>query len=74
MEQIKGTYIYRIIAPEDAAYIIFDSGVTDEEVRKGKTAYQTRDIIYRSSENTGKVFKIDIFIFDDRSGYQLGKK
>ncbi len=60
MEQIKGTDIYRIIAPEDAAYIIFDSGVTDEEVRKGKTAYQTRDIIYRSSENTGKVFKIDM--------------
>ena len=60
MEQIEGTDIYRIIAPEGAGYIIFDSGVTDEEVRTGVNAYQTKDIVYRTNENTGQVYKIDL--------------
>ena len=60
MEQIEGTDIYRIVAPEGAGNIIFDSGITDDEVKKGVTAYQTRDIVYKVNENTGMVYKIDL--------------
>ena len=60
MEKIGDTDIYRIIAPEGATSIIFDSGVTDDEVRAGVTAYQTYDIVYKTNECTGKVFKIDM--------------
>lgn len=62
MERIEGTDIYRVVAPENAAYIIFDSGITDDEVHKNVEAYQTRDIVYKSNENTGKVFKIDLSV------------
>ena len=60
MEQIEGTDIYRVVAPEGASNIIFDTGVTDAEVQSGTIAYQTNDIVYRSNENTGMVYKIDM--------------
>ncbi len=60
MEQIKGTDIYRVIAPEGATSIIFSNGVTDEEVKNGVYAYQTADLAYKSNENTGKVYTIDL--------------
>lgn len=60
MEQIEGTDIYRIIAPEEASYIIFDSGVKDDAASINITAYQTKDIVYKSNEHTGKVYKIDL--------------
>ncbi len=60
MEQIAGTDIYRVVAPDGASNIIFDSGVTDDEVATGINAYQTRDLVYKLGENTGKVYKIDL--------------
>lgn len=58
MEQIKGTDIYRIIAPIGVTGIIFDSGVSDRDVANGKEAYQTVDLEY-SKDKIGKVYKID---------------
>ncbi len=60
MEQISGTDLYRVIAPDGAANIIFDSGVTDDEVKKGTNAYQTKDLVYKANETPGKVYKIDL--------------
>jgi len=60
MERIGETDIYRVIAPEGATSIIFDSGVPDDEISKGVNAYQTADLVYKTNENTGKVYKIDL--------------
>ena len=59
MEKIGDTDIYRIVAPEGATGIIFDSGITDKEVAEGVIAYQTVDLHYDSGTCCGKVFKID---------------
>ncbi len=61
MEQIKGTDIYRIVAPYAVTGIIFDSGVTDRAVSEGKEAYQTVDLQY-SIDLMGKVYKIDMSV------------
>lgn len=58
MEQIEGTEIYRVVAPNGVQGIIFDSGVTDKEVAEGKDAFQTTDLPY-SNSLIGKVYKID---------------
>ena len=60
MEQIEGTDIYKIAAPQGPTGFIFNSGVTDEEVLKGVTAYQTVDLTYNSAVNAGQIYKIDI--------------
>ncbi len=59
MEKIEGTDIYRIVAPVGVAAIIFSNGILDEDVRKGVTAYQTRDLLYSDAACSGKVYKID---------------
>ena len=59
MEQIEGTDIYKINAPLGATGIIFNSGVTDAEVREGITAYQTVDLGY-SMILMGQIYKIDM--------------
>lgn len=61
MEQIKGTDVYRIVAPFGVTGIIFDSGVTDRDVAEGKEAYQTTDLNY-SSDLIGKIYKIDLSV------------
>lgn len=60
MEQIEGTDIYKVAAPEGPDGFIFSSGITDEEVLKGTIAYQTVDLIYSSSVNAGQIYKIDM--------------
>ena len=59
MEKIEGTDIYRVAAPIGPTNIIFDSGVSDDDVRKGVTAYQTADLYYSSDVFPGQVYKID---------------
>lgn len=59
MEKIEGTDIWRIEAPLGVTGIIFNTGVTDQEVRDGKEAYQTSDLKY-STDNTGMMYKIDV--------------
>ena len=62
MEQIEGTDVYRIVAPFGVTGgIIFNSGVTDKEVAKGKDAYQTTDLPY-SFDLKGKIYKIDMSV------------
>ena len=72
MEKIEGTDIYRAVAAENANKIIFNSGFTDEEIIDGKTGYQTKDLKYKSNENTGKVYKIDLSV-PPKSGKGINK-
>lgn len=60
MEQIEGTDIYRVALPVGATAIIFDSGVTDDEVAAGVTAYQTKDLLFNANANAGQIYKIDV--------------
>lgn len=62
MEKIDGTEIYKVIAPEGATNIIFDSGVTDDEVKEGKEAFQTSDLPFKLEEHAGKLYKIDLSV------------
>ncbi len=62
MEKIEGTEIYKVIAPEGATNIIFDSGVTDAEVAQGKEAFQTTDLPFILEENAGQIYKIDLSV------------
>lgn len=59
MEQVEGTDIYKIVVPMGANAIIFDSGVSDDDVKKGVEAYQTMDLIFRDDINYGQIFTID---------------
>ena len=60
MEQLEGTDIYRIAAPVGAEFIIFDSGITDAEVKTGVIAYQTSDLHFDSVANAGQLYTIDV--------------
>ena len=60
LEQIEGTDIYRLIMPMGPSMIVFSSGITDEEVRKGVIAYQTADMPYDDQKNAGQIFRIDM--------------
>ncbi len=60
MEQVEGTDIWRIVIPLKATKIIFNTGVTDEEVVSGKEGYQTVDLSYDGEANDGQVYKIDM--------------
>ena len=60
MERIEGTDIYRIAVPLGPIGFLFDSGVTDEEVKRGATAYQTDDLSFSVSRFAGKIYKIDL--------------
>ena len=62
MEKIEGTDIYRIAVPVGPSGFIFNSGVTDDEVKKGTTAYQTVDLPYSASKYAGKIYKIDMSV------------
>ena len=61
MERIGDSDIYRIVLPlgKDLG-LVFNSGVTDDEVKNGVVAYQTADLKYSSSINAGQIFKIDV--------------
>ena len=61
MERIGDSDIYRVVLPlgKDLG-LVFNSGVTDDEVKNGAIAYQTADLTYSSSVNAGQIFKIDI--------------
>ena len=71
MERIEGTDIYRLGAPLGIESIIFDSGVTDDKVAKGETAYQTSDLSFDTSM-VGKVYKIDMSV-DPKQGKGIEK-
>lgn len=60
MERISDSDIYRIVVPVGPTGFIFDSGVTDDDVKKGVTAYQTGDLAYRAVDCAGKIYKIDM--------------
>ena len=62
MERIEGTDIWRIGAPDGISAIIFSSGITDEEVKNGVTAYQTANIAYNTTKCAGRVYKIDMSV------------
>lgn len=59
MERIEGTDIWRIGTPDGISAIIFNSGVSDEEVKNGVTAYQTADLGFSSAKCAGRMYKID---------------
>ena len=60
MEKIGDTDIYRVIMPVGATSIIFNTGVSDDDVKKGVEAYQTADMKFDESANAGQVYKIDL--------------
>ena len=60
MERIGDTDIYRTIAPIRVSGVIFDTGVTDDLVAQGTTAYQTENITYDENVNPGQIYKIDL--------------
>lgn len=59
LERIEGTDIYRAVMPMGPSKIVFNSGVTDEEVKKGTNAYQTENMDYDDQKNAGQIFRID---------------
>ena len=59
MERIGDTDIYRVIAPAGAVGIVFNNGVSDEDMAKGNETYQTEDIEYDQTVNPGQIYKID---------------
>ncbi len=60
MEQIGDSNIYRAVMPVGATSIIFNTGVSDEDVRAGTEAYQTDDLKFDEAANAGQVYKIDL--------------
>ena len=60
MEKVGDTEIYRIVIPVKANHIIFNSGVTDEEVKNGKQSYQSSDVAFNETTNAGQVYRIDL--------------
>lgn len=60
MEQIGDSSIYRAVMPVGATSIIFNTGVSDEDVRAGTEAYQTDDLKFDEAANAGQVYKIDL--------------
>ena len=60
MEKVGDTEIYRIVIPVKANHIIFNSGVTDEEVKNGKQSYQSSDAAFNETTNAGQVYRIDL--------------
>lgn len=60
MEKLEGTDIYRIAVPLNATFIIFNSGITDDEIRKGVIGYQTIDLPFSHNGNAGQIYTIDV--------------
>lgn len=60
MEKVGDAEIYRIVIPVKANHIIFNSGVTDEEVKNGKQSYQSSDVTFNETTNAGQVYSIDL--------------
>ena len=60
MEQIGDSSIYRAVMPVGATSIIFNTGVSEEDVRAGTEAYQTDDLKFDEAANAGQVYKIDL--------------
>ena len=60
MTQIPGTDIWQARVPYGATRFIFNSGVTDEEVRAGVEAFQTVDLDFSDEANAGQIYVIDI--------------
>ena len=60
MERVGDTDIYRIVIPVKATSIIFNSGASDEEIRKDIKAYQTADLEFSDTAIAGQVYKIDL--------------
>ncbi len=58
MEKVGDTDIYRCVMPVEASMIIFNSGVSDEEIQAGTIGYQTADMAF-SDANAGQVYTID---------------
>ena len=59
MEKVGDAEIYRIVIPVKANHIIFNSGVTDEDVKNGKQSYQSSDVAFNETTNAGQVYRID---------------
>ena len=60
MEKVGDTDIYRCVMPVEATSIIFNTGVSDDDVKKGVEAYQTADMKLDEKTNAGQVYKIDL--------------
>jgi len=60
MTQIPGTDIWQARVPYGATRFIFNSGVTDEEVRSGVEAFQTVDLDFSDEANAGQIYVIDV--------------
>ncbi len=60
MEKIGDTDIYRIVIPVGANRIIFNTGISNEEIANGAEAYQTSDLVFDENINAGQVYKIDM--------------
>ena len=60
MEKVGDTDIYRCVMPVEATSIIFNTGVSDDDVKKGVEAYQTADMKFDEKTNAGQVYKIDL--------------
>ncbi len=60
MEKVGDSDIYRAVMPVGATKIIFNTGIKDEDVRKGTEAYQTDDMHFNEAANAGQVYKIDM--------------
>lgn len=60
MEKLGDTDIYRIVIPVGANRIIFNTGISDEEIKNGTKSYQTADLSFDENSNAGQVYKLDL--------------
>ena len=59
MSQIPGTDVWQTAVPVGATKIIFNMGISDDQVKTGVTAYQTGDLNFSDTANAGQVYTID---------------
>lgn len=60
MEQVGDTDIYRIVIPVGADKMIFNTGISNEEIKNGTQSYQTADLHFDENVNAGQIYQIDL--------------
>ena len=59
MDQIPGTDVWQARIPFGATKIIFNSGITDDDVHAGVVAFQNDDMHFDQVANAGQMYVID---------------
>ena len=60
MEKVGDTDIYRIVIPVGTDCIVFNTGISNAEIKNGTQSYQTADLSFNDNANAGQVYKIDL--------------